>query len=159
MAARRSNETEKLHGVLRRCHWSCVQCIVAGHGRKRREERERRASVGGQHPARHAAGGIRNLRRAAGQISVRDARWRGRPAAALDQPRALPGAGRASRARDRPAAGARRERRRTAVSAQCRRRLVVQGQGRRQAGALRRSWLAARLRARRDQLVFRVPGR
>ena len=40
--------------------------------------------------------------------------------------------------------------------AQCRRQLAVQGQGRRRPRAVRRSGLAARLCARRDQLVLRV---
>ena len=52
-----------------------------------------------------------------------------------------------------PAAG---ERRRAAQSAQRRRLLAVQGQGRRRARTLRRSRLAARLYARRGQFIFRV---
>ena len=91
-----------------------------------------------------------------GEISVRDAGRRGRAAAALDQPRALSGAGRASGARGGAAAGARRERGRAAEPAQRRRCLVVQGEGRRRTRALRRSGLAARLRARRHQLLLRV---
>ena len=49
----------------------------------------------------------------------------GEVATALDQPRALSGPGRTPGARDRSAAGARRKRRRTPVSSQCRRLLVV----------------------------------
>ena len=49
-----------------------------------------------------------------------------------------------------------RERGRAAKPPQCRRCMVVQGQGRRRARPLRRCGLARRLRARRHQLLFRV---
>jgi hypothetical protein len=56
----------------------------------------------------------------------------------------------------RAAPRARRERHRAAVSAPAGGRLVVQGQGGRHAGPLRRSGLAARICARRHQLLFRI---
>ncbi len=117
---------------------------------------ERQASSGGQHSARYTAGGVRNFRCAARTVLVLNAGRRGRPAAALDQPGALSGARGASGARSGATPGARRERCRASVPPQCGGLLVVQGQGRRQAGPLRRSGLEARLRPRRDQLLLRL---
>ena len=154
----------KRRGCPRRARARRVRDCVSWHGRGRQSQsewrtpREWRALVGRQRPARHPAGGVRDVRGPARALSVRDTGRRGRAAPALDQPRALSGAGRASAARHRAAAGAGRKRRRAPVSAPCRGGLVVQGEGRRQGGALRRSRLAARLCARCAQFLFRVPG-
>src|SRR5712691_6085028 len=140
--------------------------LTISSGMKRRERRfangpevlsEGPASSRRQHPARYAAGGVRNVRWKARTISVLHARRRGRAATALDQPRALSDPGRTPRARGGAAACPGRERRRATVPAQRGRRLAFQGEEARQAGPVRRSGLAPRLRARRDQLVFRVP--
>ncbi len=80
---------------------------------------------------------------------------RGWPAPALDQPRPLSGARRPPGARDRTPTKT-RQRGRAARAARCERQLAVPGQGRGRSGPLRRSGLAAWLRARRDQLVLRV---
>ena len=116
--------------------------------------REHGRPAGRQHSARHRRRRVPRVRRPAGHVAQDHAGRRGRPAAALDQPHPLSGAGRASRTRGGAQSQARRQRHRAPVPAQRRRQLAVQGQGRRRAGALRRSRLAHRLRPRRGELLL-----
>src|SRR5215468_3296479 len=90
-AAASTSRPQQSNARLRRCTASShnLQAAVYYRGRQSQAEEarnERRVTSGRQRPARHPAGGVRDLRRPARQVPVLDAGRRGRAAPALDQP-------------------------------------------------------------------------